>query len=183
MSRTLFFFLSFALIVTVNSCNSKSGKRLRENSGNRSQSSIHSKVVPQGYCRVIKVVDGDTFWINDGSSEDTKIRLIGVDAPESRNSFKKVIGFYGKESKQYLSSLISGKYVRLEYDVDRFDQYKRTLAYVYLENGLFVNSDLVKNGYAMVMTVPPNVKYADLFVALQHEAREHYRGLWKGTNQ
>jgi micrococcal nuclease len=73
---------------------------------------------------------------------------------------------------------LDGKLVRLEYDIDRFDQYKRTLAYVYLEDGTFVNADLVKNGYAMVMTVPPNVKYADEFVKLQREAREKGRGLW-----
>ena len=60
--------------------------------------------------------------------------------------------------------------------------YGRTLAYVYLEDGTFLNAELVKQGYAMVMTVPPNVKYAHLFVKLQQEARENNRGLWKKSD-
>jgi micrococcal nuclease len=130
------------------------------------------------YLPVTKVVDGDTFWIDDGSEKGLKIRLIGVDAPESKNVFKKVIGYFGKESTQYLETLIAGKKVRLEYDVDRLDQYGRTLAYVYLLNGTFVNAELVKHGYAMVMTVPPNVKYAEKFVKLERRARKRNRGLW-----
>lgn len=128
---------------------------------------------------VKKIVDGDTFWLYNGTEDGEKIRLIGVDAPESRNAFKKKIGYYGKESKIYLTNLLKGKRVKLEYDVDNTDQYGRTLAYVYLEDGTFVNADLIKNGYAMVMTVPPNVKYAEEFVRLQQEARENNRGLWK----
>ncbi len=107
--------------------------------------------------------------------------MIGVDAPESRNVFKKKQGYYGTEAKEYLTNLLKGKHVKLEYDVDHTDQYGRTLAYVYLEDGTFVNADLVKNGYAMVMTVPPNVKFADEFVKLQQEARENNRGLWGET--
>jgi micrococcal nuclease len=127
---------------------------------------------------VTKVIDGDTFWINDGSSKGLKVRLIGVDAPESRNTGRKVKAIYGKESSDYLTRLIGGKKVRLEYDVDHFDQYGRTLAYVYLLNGIFVNANLVKNGYAMVMTVPPNVKYADTFLRLARKARNNRKGLW-----
>ena len=129
--------------------------------------------------QVSKVVDGDTFWIINAKGENEKIRLIGVDAPESRKTGKKDIGFYGKESKAYLEQILTGRKVRLEYDVSKYDRYKRTLAYVYLENGTFLNAHLIKNGYASVMTVPPNVKYADLFVKLQKEAREKKRGLWK----
>ncbi|MCH6232872.1 thermonuclease family protein [Cognataquiflexum rubidum] len=128
---------------------------------------------------VSKIVDGDTFWIINGKNENEKIRLIGVDAPESRKSGKKEIGYYGKESKIYLEQLLTGKKVRLEYDVGKYDRYKRTLAYVYLENGIFLNAHLIKNGYASVMTVPPNVRHADQFVQLQKEAREKKRGLWK----
>ena len=75
--------------------------------------------------------------------------------------------------------MLKGKSVKLEYDIDKFDRYGRTLAYVYLEDGTFVNAELVKNGYAMVMTIPPNVKFADLFVKLQQEARENNKGQWK----
>jgi len=130
------------------------------------------------YYDVKKVVDGDTFWIDDGSIKGIKIRLIGVDAPESRNTGTREKGYYGKESSDYLSSLIKGKKVRLEYDVGHFDRYGRTLAYVYLEDGTFVNADLVKTGYATVMTVPPNVKYADTFLKLERKARNQNKGLW-----
>ena len=131
-----------------------------------------------GTFAVKKISDGDTFWSYNGTDEGEKIRLIGVDAPESRNVFKKKQGYFGIEAKEYLTNLLKGKRVRLEYDVDHTDQYGRTLAYVYLQDGIFLNADLVKSGYAMVMTVPPNVKYADEFVKLQQDARENNRGLW-----
>ena len=128
---------------------------------------------------VTRVVDGDTFWINDGSREGLKIRLIGVDAPEPRNSGKKLKGYFGSESSVYLAQLIEGRKVRLEYDVSRYDRYGRTLAYVYLYDGTFVNADLVKKGYATVMTMPPNVRHADEFVRLAEKARKQKKGLWK----
>lgn len=131
---------------------------------------------------IMRIIDGDTFVIHDGSKKGTKIRLIGVDAPETRRIQNKEIGHFGKEAKAFLSEIIAGKKVKLEYDVTKYDRYKRTLAYVYLEDGTFVNAELVKQGYAMVMTVPPNVKYADLFVKLQKEARENNRGLWNENN-
>jgi len=128
---------------------------------------------------VTRVVDGDTFWVDDGSREGLKVRLIGVDAPEPRNSGFKMKGYFGSESSAYLSQLLDGRKVRLEYDVSRHDRYGRTLAYVYLEDGTFVNADLVKNGYATVMTMPPNVKHAEEFVKLAEKARKQKRGLWK----
>jgi micrococcal nuclease len=128
---------------------------------------------------VTRVVDGDTFWIDDGSNEGLKIRLIGIDAPEPRNSGKKLKGHFGSESSGYLVHLIEGRKVRLEYDVSRYDRYRRTLAYAYLDDGTFVNADLVRKGYATVMTMPPNVRHADEFVRLAEKARNQKRGLWK----
>jgi micrococcal nuclease len=127
---------------------------------------------------VTKVVDGDTFWIDDGSEKGLKIRLIGVDAPESHKTGSKEKSYYGKEAAEYLTRLIGGKKVRLEYDVNRLDQYGRTLAYVHLGNGTFVNADLLKNGYAMIMTVSPNIKYAKKFLKLSQKARKMKEGLW-----
>lgn len=143
-----------------------------------SKSKHKQRTKSDDYLSVTKIVDGDTFWADNGTSKRVKVRLIGVDAPESRNVFKKVVGYYGKEAKAYLSKILFGKKVKLICDVDSLDQYGRTLAYVYLEDGTFINADIVKNGYAMVMTVPPNVKHADEFVKLQQEARENNRGLW-----
>jgi micrococcal nuclease len=153
------------LCIPAISCNSRSGKRL----GGQETSTYYS---------VTKVVDGDTFWIDNGTSEGEKIRLIGVDAPESRKTGKKDIGYFGLEAKKYLTGLLDRAKIRLEYDVGKKDRYGRTLAYVYLENGVFLNEELIKEGYAMVMTVPPNVKFAEHFVTLQAEARESKKGLW-----
>lgn len=131
------------------------------------------------YFTVTRIVDGDTFWIDDGTPKGQKIRLIGVDAPETRRTSRKEVGYFGTESKNFLTSLLTGKEVRLDYDVDRKDRYGRTLAYAYLKDGTFVNATLLKRGYAMVMTVPPNVKYADDFVDYQRQARQKKRGLWR----
>lgn len=127
---------------------------------------------------VTKVVDGDTFWVKMQDGKEEKIRLIGIDAPESRKTGNKDIGYYGKEAKAYVEKLLLGKSVRLEYDVSRYDRYKRTLAYAYLQNGTFLNEHLIREGYAMTLTVPPNVKYAERFAKLQAEARQKKKGLW-----
>ena len=133
---------------------------------------------PETFLQVTKIVDGDTFWVDNGTEKGLKIRFIGVDAPESRKVFKKEIGYYGKEAKIYLTDLLTDKKVKLVSDVDQFDQYGRTLSYVYLEDGTFVNAELIKNGCAVIMTVSPNVQYSDYFAKLQVEARENKRGLW-----
>lgn len=127
---------------------------------------------------VKKVVDGDTFYVNGKDGKDEKIRLIGIDAHETRKNFKKPVGFYGKEATAYLKQQVLYKKVRLEYDIGKKDRYGRTLAYAYLENGKFINADLVRYGYAVVLTVSPNVKYAEKFYLYQQEARTKKRGLW-----
>jgi micrococcal nuclease len=140
--------------------------------------SNREKSILTEYLEVKSVVDGDTFWADNGSEKGVKIRLIGVDAPETRNTGRKAIGYYGQQSKDYLTRLLENKKVRLEYDVDKTDQYNRKLAYAFLTDGTFVNAELVKQGYAMVMTIPPNVKYADRFVKLERKARKNNKGLW-----
>lgn len=127
---------------------------------------------------VIKIVDGDTFWVDNGTEKGLKIRFIGIDAPESRRMFNREIGYFGKEAKVYLTQLLTDKKVRLASDVDPLDRYGRTLSYVYLEDGTFVNAELIKNGYAVLMTIPPNVAFADHFAKLQEEARNNKKGLW-----
>jgi micrococcal nuclease len=129
--------------------------------------------------QVHKLVDGDTFWVLDERGAEVKVRLIGINTPEARRTGRKEIEYYGKEASAYVVQLLSGSRVRLEYDVSRYDRYKRTLAYVYLENGVFLNAHLVQEGYATVATYPPNVKYADYFTKLQREARSNRRGMWK----
>jgi len=97
---------------------------------------------------VSRVIDGDTIELTNGIT----IRYIGINTPE--------VGQPGaEEATEANRALVEGKKVRLEYDVQKQDKYGRTLAYVYLEDGIFVNAELVKQGYAQVATYPPNVKY------------------------
>ena len=129
---------------------------------------------------VQKVVDGDTFYIKkDG--QDFKVRLIGVDAPESvaPSSSGKENTKEGEKAAAYLKDLIEGKNVYLEYDLDTYDQYGRLLAYVYKsDQQTMIQRLLLSEGFAMVVTYQPNVKYADEFVELQRQARDAGRGFW-----
>jgi len=128
---------------------------------------------------VERVVDGDTFIASiDGKSE--KIRLIGVDAPESVHPDQRRNTAEGEEVSKYIRSLLENKRVYLEYDVSITDQYDRVLAYVYLEDGnTMLNELLLEEGYAAVMTVQPNSRYADHFYEVQRKAREEKKGIWE----
>lgn len=135
---------------------------------------------------VKRVVDGDTIQLETGD----RVRLIGIDTPEIHESYKlyrdsqrtkqdvATIQNMGRRSYEFTKKLLEGKRVSLEFDIDKRDRYERLLAYVYLKDGTFVNAEIIKQGYASVMTIPPNVKYADLFLRLYQEAREQKRGLW-----
>ncbi len=127
---------------------------------------------------VKRVIDGDTFVIDDQSAKGVKVRFIGIDAPESRNTGRKKIGYFGKEAKKYLTTRLDGKQVSLTFDTAKQDRYGRILAYVYLD-GMFLNAELVERGYAVSATFPPNVKYANYFVELERKARRNGVGLWK----
>ncbi len=107
-----------------------------------------------------------------------KVRYIGIDTPETHHPMRGVEP-YGMEAAEANRKLVEDKTVILTFDVEQRDRYGRLLAYVFLEDSTFVNAWLVENGYAQVMTVPPNVKHQDLFLKLQREAREAKRGLWE----
>lgn len=132
--------------------------------------------------QVRKVIDGDTIRLTDGRL----VRYIGIDTPELR---RKVDGRwveapepFGQEAKRANERLVLGKVVRLEYDVQQLDRYGRVLAYVYVptESGeLMVNAELLRQGFAQPLTIPPDVKHAEAFRALVAEARAAQRGLWR----
>lgn len=122
---------------------------------------------------VLRVIDGDTFEITGGE----RVRMIGVDTPESVKPNTPVQP-YAKEASQYTKSLLEGKEVRLQFDVELRDRYDRLLAYVYLPDGTFVNEKLVREGYAQPLTIPPNVAFARKFTAAVEKARAEKRGLW-----
>jgi micrococcal nuclease len=130
------------------------------------------------YYQVKKVVDGDTYWIDDGTPTGVKIRMLGVDAPESKNRWKNKKEPFGKEASDYMKSLIMDKEIRLELDVVRYGRYKRTLAYGFLKDGTNINIALVKNGFAELYTAPPNIKYVDDFVKALKYAHDNKSGMW-----
>ena len=130
------------------------------------------------YLEIAKFVDGDTFWVKRSNGTEEKIRLIGVNTPEARNTGRTQVQSYGKEASAYVKGYLTGKKVRLEYDVQRQDRYQRTLAYVYLEDGTFLNAHLVEKGYATAATYPPNVKYSKRFQELERKAIKGQKGLW-----
>lgn len=130
-----------------------------------------------GEYEVISVTDGDTFEINYNGTKE-KVRLIGVDTPESVHPNSKKNNEYGKQASNYTKNLLERKVVKLEFDVSSRDKYGRLLAYVYLENGEMLNKKLLKEGYAQVATYPPNVKYVEDFKTIQKEARENKVGFW-----
>ncbi len=142
---------------------------------------------------VTRVIDGDIIQILYGGREK-RVRLIGIDAPESRVSSKAKTDKYadmsepdietiiemGHKAKAYVKGLIKrGDMITIEFDVQEMDKYGRLLCYVYLSNGKMLNEEIVKAGYANVMTIPPNVKYKDRFIGAYQEAEEDKRGLWE----
>jgi micrococcal nuclease len=125
---------------------------------------------------VVRIVDGDTIHVRIGAQIE-KVRYIGVNTPEVHHPTRgEEPG--GREASELNRQLVAGKRVRLEFDVQERDRYGRLLAYVWVGD-LMVNAELVRRGYAQVMTVPPNVRYQDLFLKLQRDAREAGRGLWR----
>ena len=123
--------------------------------------------------KVNRVIDGDTIDVYIGT-DIQRVRLIGINTPEIGQP-------YAHEATEALKDLVLKKEVRLEKDISETDRYGRLLRYVYVSaNGgeIFVNEEMVRNGYAQVMTIPPDVKYTSLFVSAQREAQEAKRGLW-----
>jgi micrococcal nuclease len=129
---------------------------------------------------VTRVIDGDTIEVSlpDGSVE--KVRLIGVDTPESVHPDKSRNVPYGDIASAFTKDHLSGKTVGLEFDVQERDKYGRLLAYVYLGDIMF-NELLVSEGHASVSTYPPNVKYVERFTAGQLAARNAGLGQWGYT--
>ena len=119
-----------------------------------------------------RVIDGDTIVLSNGE----KVRLIGVDTPETKHS-QKPVEYYGKEATAFTKRMVGGKVVKLKYDVQRRDEYDRLLAYVYLMNGTFLNAEIIKQGYGHAYTRFP-FKYMEQFKQYEKEAREAKRGLW-----
>ena len=136
-----------------------------------------SKGPGDGSATVVRVVDGDTIRVRIGEREEA-VRLIGIDTPETHGQGG-LRECFGQEAAARTAKLLpEGVTVKLVLDVEARDRYGRLLAYVYRDDGLFVNMALAEDGYAAALTYPPNVAHADEFAAVTAAAREANRGLW-----
>jgi len=151
----------------------------------QNQAGSRIKVMP---AKVVKGIDGDTVKAEvNGKTES--VRLIGVNTPELAHPDLHIKEQpYGREAEAYTTKALLGHTVYLELDAAERDKYGRLLAYIWLARPRdgsetevrekMFNARLLLNGYAQVMTVPPNVKYQDLFVRFEREARDNKAGLW-----
>lgn len=142
--------------------------------------SQHAEVTENDYSGGVQashVIDGDTIELSGGQV----VRYIGIDTPETRKRKDTEWIYdpkpYAEEAKNFNRQLVEGKPVRLEFDVQQKDRYNRILAYVYRDD-LMVNLEMLRQGYALIFTHPPNVRYMKEFLNAQKEARENRRGLW-----
>ncbi len=127
--------------------------------------------------RVTRVVDGDTIHVMVGG-HDENVRYIGVDTPESVKPGTPVQCF-AERASAFNKHLVAGEQVRLVRDAEERDRYGRLLAYVYrARDNLFINATLVTGGYAVPLTIPPNVAHEREFRTLATVARRKGRGLW-----
>lgn len=138
---------------------------------------------------VVRVVDGDTLVVRLGDGRSARVRLIGVDTPEvhdpdklrreAENSGRDMatIRALGLRATAFTKKQLAGRRIEIERDVTVLDRYGRTLAYVWLGDELY-NVVLVREGYANLITLPPNVKYAGTLAACYRSARAARRGLW-----
>ena len=133
---------------------------------------------PERTVTVKKVIDGDTLLVT-GLPGTELARLIGINAPETGKG-RTVVECFGAESASWLENRTpAGMSLRLVFDVAERDRFGRLLAYAYRPDGTFVNAEIIANGYAQTMTIPPNVRHEKMLVELQGRARREERGLWK----
>jgi micrococcal nuclease len=131
--------------------------------------------------KIVRVVDGDTIVV----SPNEKVRLIGVDTPETVHP-KKPVACFGREAKQFTRDAVEGKTIRLVLDNVNTkrrhkDRYGRTLAYAYLADGTMLNAELIRQGYAHAYTRFP-FRYLVEFRELERAARAEALGLWSSCS-
>ncbi len=139
---------------------------------------------------LVRVVDGDTIIVSDDNGDEIRVRLIGIDTPESVNPDESKNTEAGELASEYTKDLLKDvSTVYLEYDEELTDQYDRTLAYVWLNNTdkvfdtdmiekNMLNAIIVYDGYAIAKEYPPNTMYTGILKILENNAKESKKGLW-----
>jgi len=127
----------------------------------------------QTWARTKWVDDGDTIVLTDGK----RVRYIGINAPEIAHGDQKEEPF-GSEATAFNKKMVLVKKIRLEFDRERNDQYGRLLAYVFLEDGTFLNASMLQTGFAYYLYREPNLKYDQMLMQSQREAMTAQEGLW-----
>ena len=134
---------------------------------------------PTSDATVVRVIDGDTIEVSVGGTT-ARVRYIGIDTPETVDP-RRPIAWMGPEASAANVALVDGRSVVLERDVSETDSFGRLLRHVWIRDGdvwLLVSLALVSAGFAAVSTYPPDVRYVELFLDAQREARDAGRGLW-----
>jgi micrococcal nuclease len=137
---------------------------------------------PNGYAgnwaHVRWVNDGDTIVLQDGR----RVRYIGINTPEIARADTPAEP-YAYAAKRYNLKLFFNKRIRLEFDAEKIDRYGRTLAYIFLSDNTFVNTELLKVGYAFFVPRKPNQRYDQIFLKTQREAMTAGEGMWHNWNE
>ena len=153
------------LILLITSCSKK-------NISSKQDPILSSKIKYE----VIRIVDGDTYELIDTNGVKFKIRLIGVDTPETKHP-RKGKEPYGPESTAFAKRHLSDKTIKLKFEIDTFDRYNRVLAHVYLKRNHF-NLMLLDSGMAKTSFYKPNFEYKKVFTKAEKKAKSERIGLW-----
>lgn len=150
------------------------------NEENKENGKTVQGIIPNGKveAKVLRVVDGDTLKVQI-ADKGYKVRLLGVDTPESVSPKKEKNTKEGKIASEYTKKNLEGKDIILEFDVSPYDRYGRLLAYVYVD-GICYNEKLLEEGYAKVMMISPNVKNSKYYRQIEKQAKENNVGFWNG---
>ena len=128
------------------------------------------------------VDDGDTIVLSNG----IRVRYIGINAPETtivRSGKQLKAGEpFGPQAKKLNEKLVYRNNVRLEFDREKYDEYGRHLAYVFLEDNTFVNKLLLLEGLAYCLPIKPNMRYSSQFLNAQRQAMKKKRGIWRAID-
>jgi len=134
--------------------------------------------IAQEWFNVKWVNDGDTIVLTDGRH----VRYIGINTPEIDHGSQKAEP-YGYKAKNYNKKMVLSKMIRLEFDKERYDQYGRLLAYIFLKDGKFVNKAMIEQGYAYFLPRRPNVRYNKVLLQSQRNAMSAKQGIWRNWKE